>query len=116
MSGKFSRDKGARREREVVAMHREIGVHAERVPLSGAAGGRYSGDVAIYARAELLNPFITEVKARSEGNGFKSIRKWLGQNDALFLKEDRQPLMVVIPWAIWAELIGEKNDADTQSI
>jgi hypothetical protein len=35
--GKASRDKGARAEREIVASHAELGVKAERVPLSGAA-------------------------------------------------------------------------------
>ncbi len=40
--GKPSRDKGARRERQIVAMHEKIGVHAERVTLSGAA--RYQGN------------------------------------------------------------------------
>lgn len=43
-----SRDKGARAEREIVHRHRELGVHAERVPLSGAAGGRFIGDVDLY--------------------------------------------------------------------
>ncbi len=35
--GKPSRDKGARRERQLVLLHTEAGIHAERVPLSGAA-------------------------------------------------------------------------------
>jgi hypothetical protein len=31
--GKLSRDKGARAEREIVALHAEIGILAEKVPL-----------------------------------------------------------------------------------
>lgn len=110
---KFSRDKGARRERELVAAHREIGVKAERVPLSGAVGGRFSGDVDIYVHGPEAAPWVTEAKARANGAGFKQIRDWLGDNDALFLKEDRQPLLVVLPWERWAELIGVKSDADS---
>ena len=61
----ISRDKGNRREREIVQRHRDLGIDAQRVPLSGAAGGRFSGDID-------LNPFgaedttlTTEVKARA---------------------------------------------------
>ena len=48
--GKRSSEKGGRIEREIVARHKAIRVHAERVPLSGAA--RYQGnpaDVDVYA-------------------------------------------------------------------
>ena len=46
--GKMQRDKGARVEREIVALLHELpGVEAERVPLSGAAGGSSSGDISI---------------------------------------------------------------------
>ena len=45
--GKMSRDKGARRERELVNIFKDNNIHAERVPLSGAAGGRFSGDVDV---------------------------------------------------------------------
>src|SRR4051812_19739032 len=44
MSGRRSRDKGARVERAIVNALQTGGFAAERVPLSGAAGGRYSGD------------------------------------------------------------------------
>ena len=45
----MQRRKGARLEREIVELHRTLGLRAERVPLSGAA--RYQGngaDVEIY--------------------------------------------------------------------
>lgn len=42
MSGRRSRDKGARVEREMVERHRNMRVACERVPLSGAAGGNGS--------------------------------------------------------------------------
>ncbi len=37
MMGKSQRRKGVERERQLVNRHRELGIHAERVPLSGAA-------------------------------------------------------------------------------
>ena len=106
--GKPSRDKGARREREIVAKHLGIGCHAEKVPLSG--GARYQGngaDVDVYARGKDAAPFRCEVKARASGEGFTTLERWLGDNDALFLVRDRATPLVVLPWDRWAELVGD---------
>lgn len=113
--GKPSRDKGARREREIVARHIEFGVHAERVPLSGAQ--RYQGngaDVDIYAFGKDAAPLVTEVKARSTGEGFVTIARWLRDADALFLVRDQvlpgqpaPPPLVVLPWQTWLRLLRE---------
>jgi hypothetical protein len=51
---------------------------AERVPLSGAS--RYWGngaDVDVYARGKEEAPFVAEVKARKNGNGFTTLETWL---------------------------------------
>lgn len=105
--GKASRDKGARRERQIVDMHRAIGVRAERVPLSGAMKFRNTEktDVDVYARGTEAAPFVTEVKARASGEGFVTLERWLGENDALFLIRDRAEPLVVLPGSRWAELI-----------
>jgi Holliday junction resolvase len=47
MSGRRSRDKGNRAERHLVHLLQGAGFAAERIPLSGAAGGRFSGDVSV---------------------------------------------------------------------
>lgn len=86
--GKASRDKGLRTERSIVTIFRGANLPAERVPLSGAQGGQFSGDV-IVAGLRL------EVKARAAG--FKELYKWLGDNDGLVLKADRKPPLVVLP-------------------
>ncbi len=72
--GKMSRDKGARREREIVALHKAIGVYAEKVPLSG--GTRYQGnatDVDVYPQGKDGAPLCCEIKARANGEGFKTL-------------------------------------------
>jgi len=46
--GVASKRKGSRIEREIVQLHRGIGVHVERVPLSGAS--RYRGNGAVRLR------------------------------------------------------------------
>lgn len=99
--GKPSRDKGARRERQIVQRHAEIGVHAERV----SAMYRPGADVDIYARGRDEPPLVSEVKGRANGDGFKTLERWLGENDALFLVRDRAEPIVVLPWRTWAELV-----------
>lgn len=102
-----SRDKGARIERELVALHRDLGIHAERVPLSGAS--RYQGngaDIDVYAFGADAAPLVGEVKARASGEGFATIERWLGENDVLFLRRDRADPMVVLPWRVWERLLG----------
>ena len=101
--GKFSRDKGARGEREIVARHLALGVHAERVPLSGAAGGSFQGDV------DIANVGRCEVKMRSGGDGFRTLEKWLADNAALFLRRDRQSPLVVLPWETWERVLKWKT-------
>lgn len=105
--GKSQREKGARRERQVVELHRTIGIRAERVPLSGAMRFRNTGqsDVDVYPMGRDAVPWVSEVKARASGEGFATIKRWLGENDALFLLEDRAAPLVVLPWSRWAELL-----------
>ena len=107
MSGKRSRDKGARREREMVHKLGVLGVKAERVPLSGAVKFRNteSTDLDYYPFGDNTAPWISEVKARANGEGFKTIESWLDDADTLFLIRDRQTPLVVLPWARFAELL-----------
>jgi hypothetical protein len=49
--GKLSRNKGNRVERALVAALQDNGFAAERVPLSGAARGRFGGDVSVPSSA-----------------------------------------------------------------
>src|SRR6185503_9367779 len=105
--GKASRDKGARREREIANKLGVLGIKAERVPLSGAVKFRNteSTDLDYYPLGEDQPPWISEVKARANGEGFKTIESWLDDADTLFLIRDRQTPLVVLPWARFADLL-----------
>jgi len=48
MGGAKHRRKGDNVERQIVALHRDMGVHAERVPLSGASRYRGNGPMSIF--------------------------------------------------------------------
>lgn len=110
MSGRRSKSKGYRREVEFVELHKALGLDAHRVPLSGAVAG-YKGDLRIGVRDRVLSG---EVKARATGSGFVTLEKWLGDNDALFLRRDRASAMVVLPWETWAWLVGNGDDNEAQ--
>ncbi len=108
MGGKASRDKGANFEREIVNWHKARNVDAERIPLSGAVKGNYSGDLKIGPEQALL----AECKRRA--------RAWQGLYDALdqdgsdmlFIRKDRERTLVVLPletYEAFLEWIGWKE-------
>lgn len=110
--GKASRDKGLRRERGLVELHRRCGIQAERIPLSGASHYQGNGaDLDIYGRGPHAPPYRAEVKARGNGAGFKTIEGWLGGHDALFLWRDRAAPLVVLPMHVWLELLDRAGSA-----
>jgi hypothetical protein len=98
--------KGRRAEHDVVNRHLAIGLHAERVPLSGSLGGKYSDDVDLpYGKGE--------VKARANAAGWLTIKKWMKGCASLFLKEDRVPPLVVLRWDVYEELLTKAYGLDT---
>ena len=79
----------------------DIGVYAERVR-------RYRGngaDVDVYARGKDEAPFVAEVKARKNGNGFTTLETWLADYDCLFLRRNHADPLVVLPWRVWRSLL-----------
>jgi Holliday junction resolvase len=99
MAGRSSRDKGNRTERALVRLLQERGFGAERVPLSGAARGRFGGDVSVPL---LGHDYRVEVKCR--GAGFRQLYAWLDSADLLVVKADRLEPLVVVPLKLAAEI------------
>ena len=97
--GRASREKGNRTERAIVRLFQERGFAAERVPLSGAARGRFGGDVSVPV---LGIDRRVEVKCRA--NGFRELYKWLDGADLLIVRADRRELLVVIPLNLAVEI------------
>ena len=88
--GRREREKGLRAEREFA---KAIG--GERVPLSGAAGGSYTGDVIGVG-------LRWEVKVRK--GGFKFLYESLKGKDALAVKHDFAGWLVVMPLELFLGL------------
>jgi Holliday junction resolvase len=108
MSGAKHRTKGNRVEREIVALHKAIGVHSERYPLSGATRFRNSGhDIDVYAHGPDAAPLVAEVKARKDGGGFVQLEKWLGEYGLLVLKRNHADPLILLPWRVWAQLLAK---------
>ena len=105
MSGKPSRNKGARVEREFVVKLRASGINAKRVPLSGAAEG-FKGDIIIETPCA---QYRVEVKARKDGAGFRTLESWLDENDFLFLKRNNGDPLVTMSWDAFTSLIEESR-------
>ena len=90
--GRGPRDKGNRAERALVKHLQDAGFAAERVPLSGSAGGSYLGDLTV----PILDvDRVVEVKCRAAG--FKELYRWLSDRDILIVRADRSEPLVVLP-------------------
>ncbi len=104
--GKASRQKGDRFERECVALFQAHGIAAERVPLSGAAGGSFTGDISL--------PILgvdRKLEAKIRRNGFSQIRRWLAGNYALVYRADRSEPLITLRLDDFAQLAiaADKN-------
>jgi Holliday junction resolvase len=99
MSGRRSRSKGVRTERGIVNALKVRGIAAVRVPLSGAVGGRFGGDIVLPLLGREL---CVEVKARADG--FRELYSWLDRRDVLVVKADRQDPLVIVRSSPAAEI------------
>ena len=97
--GRASRQKGNREERLLVRILQEYGFAAERVPLSGAARGRFGGDLSVPLLGRDLR-----VESKVRADGFRELYKWLEGADALVVRADRQEPLVVLPFKFAIEI------------
>lgn len=106
----MQRNKGARVEREIVKLFNAYGIFSEKVPLSGAVKYRDTkgGDIDVYFRGKDHGAFIGEVKARKNGDGFKTLRRWLGDADFLVLRENNQAPLVAFPFETLMTILNKQ--------
>jgi len=100
--GRASRQKGNRAERAIVKFLQQSGFAAERVPLSGSAGGSYLGDLTVPV---LGIDRVVEVKCRADG--FRELYKWLVDRDILIVRADRSEPLVVLPLKLAAKIAAK---------
>ncbi len=94
MAIKHPKKKGYTFEKEMEQAHLSLGIQAERQPMSGALKGKYKSDLQIAG-------MYAECKRRKKS--FTSLYKALAQDDSdiLFVRDDEQPPLAVLPWKTW---------------
>ena len=98
MSGLRSRRKGYEGEREFVNLY-----GGERMPLSGAQGGSFTGDVVGL-------PYLGRGEIKRRARGFKTIYDWLAGNDFLAMRADRKPWLVCMKMDDLKLLLDEMDE------
>lgn len=98
--GKFSRDKGARVEREIVTSFRESGLPAKRTAPMQTFKENDMPDILVETKT---GDKTVEVKARAKG---KQFHEWLGTEDLLVYKVNGEQPLAIIPLTTWIELNG----------
>lgn len=91
MNGKAPRQKGDRFERSCVNDLQALGIGAERIPMSGAMGGSFTGDVTVPVQG-----VDRKIECKSRAKGWGDLYGWLPGNYALFIKRDRAETLVVM--------------------
>jgi len=84
---------------------RQVGLKAYRVPLSGISAG-FKSDVEVRIGSQRLR-FESKVRAKE----FGLLYRWLTGSDALVVKADRKPMLVVLPLEKFAIALGEYASA-----
>jgi Holliday junction resolvase len=113
MGGKFSRDKGARFERDLVNTFKAYGHDAQRIPLSGMTEFA-KNDIQATVMGKELN-----IEAKKKAAGFKSIYGYLEKDcaDAVILGADRKPALIVFnlkEWLDWVDTLTELVTSKTE--
>lgn len=99
-----SKAKGDRFERAIVHKLQDLGLPAVRTPLSGAVAS-FPDDIVLELEGREVR---LECKKRANGEGFKTLEKWIGAADVLVVARDRQQPFVFMRWAEYERLIAPK--------
>ena len=95
MSGRRSRDKGARTERAIIKALQAQGIMATKI------SGMYKPGADI-SMPLLGSDMAVEVKCRAAG--FRQLYDWLNERDILIVKSDRQEPLVVVRLSLAADI------------
>ena len=91
-----SRAKGDRFERDCVNKLKDLGLEAQRVPLSGAAGGLFGSDIVVAGH---------KIECKTRKRAWMDLFNWLPGNHALMIKADRTDTLVVMSLETFADMI-----------
>lgn len=87
-----SKAKGTRAENEVVQLLTEAGIPAERIPLSGSLGGKYSSDVVIGS----VDTPLARIEVKNRESLAEYLWDFLEPVDYLVLRKNHHKPLVVM--------------------
>jgi Holliday junction resolvase len=103
--GRSPKRKGNGFEREVVAALQELGLAAERVPLSGSVKtSKFDHDISCPVRG-----VDRRLECKRRARAFATIDAMLASNYALIVRDDRSRPLVVMTLTTFAELARQPN-------
>jgi len=107
-----NKSKGTYHEKWFERWFQSLGIEAERVPLSGALGGKYRGDLWVTLGRRL----VAEIKYRDKSN-FPNPFKVLEERDiALYKRKTGKPqTLVIMSGDMFAELLGGNYGSTRQT-
>ncbi len=95
-----SKRKGSAFELEVVRVLQDCGIAAAaKTPLSGALGGKFSGDIDCPVRG-----VDKKLECKRRARAFSTLYGWMGDNYALVVRYDRTEPLVILRLRDFAEL------------
>ena len=103
--------KGTYHENWFVKWLTEIGIEAKKVPLSGALGGEYSGDIHLFIQGRKL---VGEVKYRDKSNFPSPFTVLKGRDIAFYKRKTGSPqTLVIMSGDQFKQLMEVNNDTIT---
>lgn len=113
-----SRQKGDRMERAMVRLLQEAGIAAERIPMSGSAGGSFCGDLTVPIHTYGLDGGGTfyethdrRFECKKRANGFRELYAWIAEHYGLIVAADRETPLVVLRISDFVELVKGRAGA-----
>ena len=100
---KSQRAKGSRVERKILKMFEAAGFKGQRIGFLPQMGIPVTGDL-------LIGNKTFEVKARKNGEGFKMLHEWLGENYGLVLVANNKEPLIVQTISEWTNARGIIHD------
>lgn len=115
MPGRAPRQKGDRFERHCVQLLKGAGIDAERVPLSGSAGGSHVGDVQFTVRDDLG---LERAECKKRKRAWLDLYEYLSKPDVryLFVARDRAEPLVVMSMDTFQRLLQLVQGQDAASL
>ena len=95
-----AKGKGIKIENKVVKLFTDLDIKARRQPYSGGVQD-FTQDVQV----NILGGLNIEVKARSNGEGFKTMERWQGGADLLVLVADNEQPRVQMRWNVFKQML-----------